>query len=153
MIDQLTWSIVEQPQWVAIGQREFETEQLRFYPTIDDCLAVQQVNVVLLSSVLPYLKEPYALLDDLVSRRIPNVFIDRTPILDGKPDRLTVQHIPASIYGRDTSYPAWFLNRDKLVGRIATSYDLVTEFDALDGSADLGDCRGFFKGFLFQIRA
>jgi putative methyltransferase (TIGR04325 family) len=152
VVGELAWNIVEQPQWVAIGRQEFETEQLRFYRSPEECLAAQRINVVLLSSVLPYLEQPYAVLGDLVSRRIPHMVVDRTPVLDDKPDRLTVQHVPAWIYGREASYPAWFFSRRKLVGAIETSYDLVAEFDALDGSADLGDCRGISKGFIFQIK-
>lgn len=151
-LDKLTWNIVEQPAFVDCGREHFQTEQLRFYTTIESCLAKQNVNAALLSSVLPYVEDPHALLDKVLRNGIPHVLIDRTPLIEGASDRLTVQHVPAAIYGRETSYPAWILSRRTLVSHFEGRYNLIAEFDALSGTVDLGDTQAQDTGFLFEIR-
>ena len=56
---QLRWSVVEQPAHVACGQAEFANDELHFYGTIDECLVSERPNVLLLSGVVQYLREPY----------------------------------------------------------------------------------------------
>ena len=57
-----SWSVVEQPHVVACGRDEFSTDTLRFYETIKKCFSDQPVNVILFSSVLQYVENPYELL-------------------------------------------------------------------------------------------
>lgn len=142
------WSIVEQENFVRCGQQEFQDHVLRFYLTIDDCLRERTPNVVLLSSVLPYVKDPYGVLAELVSRRFDFIIIDRTPLLDGARDRLTIQRVPAEIY--EARYPAWMLGREKLLAMFTPDYELVAEFDALAGAVDLGDGVARDTGFIFK---
>jgi putative methyltransferase (TIGR04325 family) len=149
-LDALRWNVVEQPSFVECGRRYFQSEDLRFFETLDDCLAAEQANVAVLSSVLPYVEKPYELLDDVLSRRIEYVIIDRTPLLEVGADRLTVQHVPAYIYGRQLSYPAWFLARENVVSRFAANYELLMEFDALAGRVDVDSTSARDTGFVFQ---
>lgn len=141
------WSIVEQENFVRCGQREFQDHVLRFYLTIDDCLRERTPNVVLLSSVLPYVKDPYGILAELVSRRFDFIIIDRTPLLEGDEDRLTVQQVPGEIYS--ARYPAWMLGRRKLISKLSADYYLVEEFGSLAGNVDLGDTFAVDTGFIF----
>ena len=57
-ISSLKWSVVEQENFVRCGREQFETEKLKFYYTIAECIQHAKPNVVLLSSVLQYLPEP-----------------------------------------------------------------------------------------------
>ena len=52
----LSWSIVEQPAFVACGNREFANEQLRFFANLENCYVWCAPDVVLLSSVIPYVE-------------------------------------------------------------------------------------------------
>ncbi|MGE3316130.1 MAG: methyltransferase, TIGR04325 family [Planctomycetaceae bacterium] len=151
-LDEIRWNVVEQPSFVECGRRRFQTNELRFFESIDACLAEGGVDVVLLSSVLPYVENPYALLDDVVARGIEHVIVDRTPLLTEEPDRLTVQHVPAHIYGKELSYPAWFLNRENVVARFAGRYNLLFEFDALAGPIRIDGATARDTGFLMELR-
>ena len=151
-LDELRWNIVEQPAFVECGRQHFQSEQLRFFDNLESCLAEEQVNVAILSSVLPYVEKPYEVLENVVSRGIEHVIIDRTPLLENRPDRLTVQHVPAYIYGRELSYPAWFLNRESVLARFSGSYVLHLEFDALAGRIDLGPFSARDTGFIFEYK-
>lgn len=148
-VSELRWSVVEQSAHVECGLRDFQSEQLRFHPTVEDCFAHQQPNVLLLSSVLQYIPEPYALLSDLLKRQISHVIIDRTAFLARDRDRLTVQTVPDSIY--KASYPAWFLSETRLKDLMtSTGYTLLAEFPALDHLAP-EDEAAYHKGFIFEL--
>lgn len=103
----LEWHIVEQAHVVASGRKHFQTEQLQFHESLSECLASTNPHAVLLSAVLQYLPDPYALLQQLVATAVEFVIIDRHPITLTN-ELLTVQNIPASIY--PASYPCWLFD-------------------------------------------
>jgi len=152
-LQSLSWSVIEQPNFVECGKQHFENSELQFYVDLESCLAAQQPNVVLLSSVLPYVERPYELLDAVISARIPHCIIDRTPLIGGHSTRLTVQHVPAAIYGQPASYPAWILNHDELLEHLASAYRLILEFDAIGGAVDLSRAFAVHTGFVLDLIA
>ena len=147
-VKRLEWLVVEQPAHVACGRRDLQTEQLRFYETVESCLSLHAPNVLLLSSVLPYLPQPYTMLEQLLKTGIAHVIIDRTPFLRRAGERLTVQTVPASIY--PASYPAWFFSEEKLLQALTRrGYGLVAEFPVLIRLAP-EDEPADWKGFIFE---
>lgn len=152
-LKRLVWCIVEQAAQVACGKGDFESPELRFYASVDECLAAHRPNVLLLSSVLQYLPEPYQTLKELAQRGIPCIIIDRTAFLDKANDheRLTVQHVPPSIY--EASYPAWFLSESKVHSLVqAAGYRLLADFAAPDVGAPHGE-KACCKGFIFEKKS
>jgi putative methyltransferase (TIGR04325 family) len=129
-LSRLEWSIVEQPAHVACGQREFADAHLKFYATIQECLGSTQPTVLLLSSVLQYLPEPWAFLRAAAQHGFEWIVLDRTPFIDAPQDRLTVETVSPRIY--PASYPAWFFSRPRLAEHLLEGYELVTKFDAID---------------------
>lgn len=145
-LQELQWSIVEQQNFVECGKQYFETEQLNFYHTLDDCFAERNPDTILLGSVLPYLEKPYDLLREVIERGFKYVIFDRTPILEKGADRLTVQKVPDEIY--EASYPAWFFNQEKFLNFFEPDYELIADFE----SADRANIPSTFKGFIFRRR-
>ncbi|HEX4071019.1 MAG TPA: methyltransferase, TIGR04325 family, partial [Planctomycetaceae bacterium] len=127
------WCVVEQPLFASCGRENFQSDELRFFENLENCLATERPDIAILSSVLPYVERPHALLET-VARSVPRVIIDRTPLWSDLPDRLTVESVPDSIYGFATSYPAWILNRDGVLNHFVPRFRLVLEFDALAGT-------------------
>jgi hypothetical protein len=138
------WRVVEQPAWVQVGRAEFESEELRFYSTIEAAEAEREApQVLLLSAVLPYLPDPQRFMADVSKRRFVAVVIDRTGMLrEGGRDRLTVQRVRPPLF--HASYPCWFFTRGTLLAPFAEDYRLRAEFAALDGTNIAADYRGFF---------
>ena len=124
------WNIVEQPRQVEVGRREFQDDQLRFFTSIDECLAETQPQVILLSSVLQYLEHPYDLLDELQASPCEFLIIDRTPFWEGSGDRICVQHVPPEIY--PASYPSWIFSVHHFRSILSLHWDVVAEFDDPD---------------------
>jgi putative methyltransferase (TIGR04325 family) len=150
-VQQFEWLVVEQSAHIACGRKNFESNQLRFYNTIEECKAGHQPNALLLSSVLQYLPNPYDVLQKLLSHRISHVIIDRTAFLVSDRERLTVQHVPDSIY--PASYPAWFFSETKFTAAIESAgYSLAADFPSyVDDYSPEGE-KGNYKGFIYEIR-
>lgn len=144
----LQWCVVEQPHFVCCGQKHFETGQLRFFHTIAECIAQAAPNVALLSSVLQYVPEPYDVLRELMNTDIRYIVIDRTPFSELDNDRITVQHVPPSIY--PASYPCRIFGRRPFLGRFHRGYEVVAQFDSNDGSATAGGLEFTFGGVILR---
>jgi putative methyltransferase (TIGR04325 family) len=150
IVEDLHWSVVDQPAQVACGQKDFSNDRLHFYRTIADCLSEQQPNVLLLSNVLQYLPKPYQFLEDVIAFKIPHIIMERTALSCTGRDRLTVQHVPALIY--NASYPAWFLSEASLRTILEKKYELVCEYPAGE-SFHVADGKVVFKGFQYQLKS
>lgn len=144
-LEYVRWSVVEQSHFVDVGQAEVASDVLRFYPSIEACLASERPDVALLSSVLPYLEKPFDVMRSVMAAGCQFVVLDRTPFfVDDLPDRITVEHVHPSIY--EGSYPAWFFNAAKFHGFVqASSYRVFEEFDSweswtVDGDAAQNKC-------------
>ena len=146
----LSWHIVEQPHFVAAGVQEFETDALKFLPTIAASWHAQPPDVVLLSSVLQYLDDPFLLLKQIADRAPPYILIDRTPVLDDGRERIVVQTVPPSIY------PASYACRLFASGSIPQAlpdYELVFGFDSHAGTViDVEGARARYRGYFLRRR-
>lgn len=142
-LPEVNWCIVEQPQFIKAGIEEFENSHLHFLNSINDCFRSYEIDTVLLSSVLQYLQDPYALLSEIILKKPDFIIIDRTPYITGN-DRITIQKVHPRIY--KGKYPCWFFNEKKFISFLSTEYKLILEFDAFDRA----NIKSRFKGFLFQ---
>jgi putative methyltransferase (TIGR04325 family) len=149
-VSELSWSIVEQKKFVECGKQNFGSNELKFYYSIDECLQFENPHVILLSSVLQYIREPYKLIEVLIEKNIPNIIIDRTPFLLNGPDMITLQIVPKHIY--DASYPSWIFNLDKFYGIFKMKYSLLVDFYAIDGTIKSGKILANFRGCIFEIK-
>jgi putative methyltransferase (TIGR04325 family) len=146
-VSELEWSVVEQPAHVDCGRLHFQSEILQFYTSVQECRRVRNPNVLLLSGVLQCLPHPYGLLDDLLQHGYKYIILDRTTFIDGDRERLTIQHVPASIYA--ASIPAWFFSERRLLREFAKQYEVLASFPALDTPTLAG---AYAKGFVFRAR-
>lgn len=141
-----SWRVVELPAVVALGRREFADGRLAFFESVEEACAGVRPDVALLSSVLPYVADGRGLLESVARQRIKWVILDRTGVVEGARDRITVQRAPRSLHG--ASYPCRFYSRASLLASLADDYVLRREFSTPDGHTS-----GFeFKGFVFEHR-
>lgn len=140
------WCIVEQPHFVEEGIRSFANDHLHFFYNIQECLNKFPIHVVVFSSVLQYLKEPYKILNEVFENRIEYIIIDRTPFIRKGNDRITVQKVPRWIY--KARYPCWFFNEQKFLESMNFAYEKIYEFRALDWA----NIPSEFKGFFFKAK-
>lgn len=123
-LESVTWSIVEQPNFVECGKTNFADGVLKFYDDVNQCLVEQSPNVLILSSVLQYIEKPYVLLEKLLEYKFDMIIIDRTPFSRTSKDIITIQRVPPSIY--PASYPCWLLSEPKLINKLhSNGYKLI----------------------------
>lgn len=144
----VAWGIVEQPHYVQVGQREFTTDNLRFFASLDEASAAIRPNVLLLSGVLAYLPDPYDHLARMLAIGVRNVILDRTGFMVADRDQLAVQVVPPDVY--DASYPAWFLGETRFRKTFARGgYYLAEEWIGSDGRHSIDGDEAVYKGFRF----
>lgn len=137
------WNVVEQAAHVREGRKSFEDESLKFYESIEECLAHTAPNVALLSGVLQYLEQPYDLLADVLALPCDSVIIDRTPFHSGDSDRLCVQHIDPAIF--DASYPMWVFSMDRFREALG-GREVLEEFEGFENGMFGLMWKGFILG-------
>ena len=142
----MNWCIVEQKQFVECGRSEFENEVLKFEYSLEEALAKNKANVLVLASVLQYLANPYEWLQKFCDSKIPYLIIERTPFIQGVNDRLTIQHVPPKIYS--TTYPSWFFSEQKFMEIILKYYTM----EATYLQHDLSNIPCEFKGFFLKLK-
>ena len=142
-LQDVSWNIVEQKHFVDIGKTDFEDKKLKFYYDIESCMKQQSLNVLLLSSVLQYLKKPYQLLDELLKNNFEIILIDRTSFSKTK-QKIKLQVVPPEIYR--ASYPCWFFDELEFTDYFRKyDYEIIESFDSLGNNEEY-----IFKGFIMQ---
>lgn len=134
-LKEVRWSVIEQEHFVRCGQEEFQTDQLRFYTSIEACLGQENADGIMFSSVLQYIEDPYGLLEKACEYGFDFIIIDRTPFSEDA-DRITVQHVPESIY--KASYACHFLDRRRLEAVISKKYAIMASFEDMLGGPGWG---------------
>lgn len=148
-LNNFSWNIVEQENFVECGKNYFEDGTLKFYKSIKECLCDTRPIVVLLSGVLQYLEKPKEILNEIFKNKIKYVLINRTPVQNARnSDILTVQIVPSKIY--KASYPCWLFNERNLLSQFK-DYTLVTEFESeFDEKIWFKNITIRFMGYLFS---
>ena len=127
-LERLSWHVVEQPHFVAAGVAEFQNDQLRFFPTLADSAAANSPDVVLLSSVLQYLEDPFAFLGEVKALKPDYILVDRTPVLDAGRERIVVQTVQPDIY--DGTYACRLFAPQAIEAALAQGYIPLYGFEA-----------------------
>lgn len=139
------WTVVEQKHYVDMGKERIADGVLNFAYSIAD---VHDADVLILSSVLQYLPNPYEWLEKFIAKKTPYIILDRTAFSTEERDRLTLQKVPPEIY--DAQYPAWFLNKNKMFSMLQKKYELIAEFpDIWDVVKEIPS---EYKGALFKLK-
>ncbi len=130
-IKPISWRIVEQPAFVAVGREEFASNILSFHESVAEACEKPHGRVVaLLSSVLPYVPEPLALVEQVKSQNIDKVIVDRTPFVRTGPGRLVVQQVPPELGGG--SYPCRLFSKPDFLEAWRPKYVLSREWAGFD---------------------
>lgn len=145
-LPEVKWNVVEQLHYVDAGKEYIQDNRLQFYKSIKDCLKENQPNVVLLSSVLPYLPDIDKLINEIKKIGSDLIIIDRTIVNDSDTDEIYIQHVPSSIY--DASYPCRSLSEKLLINKFSDRYKLTSSFPSLLFPG-LDSIHSHFKGFIF----
>ena len=146
----LNWNIIEQDSYVEYGKNNLQDHTLKFYNNLNQCYREKKSNIILLSSVLPYIEKPFDLLEDINKLDIEYILIDRTYFYEDQDDRLTIQKVSPTIY--DASYPCWIFSQDKFLRSLENKFKIVNDFEAIGGKICIYNPKSYFisKGMLIK---
>lgn len=148
-IKNLKWIVVEQDNYVRIGNKYFSNKNLKFYESFEKALHyLKKPNIVIISGTIQYMPDPYLVLNKIINSDADYILIDRSPfILNGK-TKLTVQKIPKKIV--KSSYPIWLFNEEEFRNIFKKRYKEIATFDALDGVMGYGRLKAKYKGIIYK---
>ncbi len=140
----IRWSVVEQEHYVAAGREYIQDEVLRFYRSVEECLFENSPNVVLLSSVLQYVPQPYDVIDSIMAAGPQVIIFDRTSFLNEHAEAyITIQQVPDSIYR--ASYPCHFFVEETICNYLTSKgYELHEVFESGDKLSITANWKGHF---------
>ncbi len=148
---EVRWNVIEQSHYVEAGKEHIQDKNLRFYQTIEACIAENKPNVVLLSSVLQYLPDPFSMLEDLSKCGASCMIIDRTPYSNRPIDSLVIQQVPSRIY--KASYPMWIFAWTSFVQCISNNWTILASSPCPEGQVKTSQGLPFyFKGMLLVAK-
>jgi len=146
----INWMVVEQSHFVDCGKKEIADEQqLHFFYTIEEALMYKKADTIVLSSVLPYIKDPFGMIQKIMSYEFEYIIIDRNPFIDMNKDLITVQIVPEFVY--KASYPSWFFQKQKFLDLFKHKYTIIKEFDSPFAAPILvNNAQACWKGFILK---
>lgn len=142
----LSWHIIEQKHFVEAGNKYFKSNSLHFYESIEECVSSVEIDVVILSGVIQYLKNPTLLIDKILKIKANKIIIDKTMVNKTPHNLVYVQNVPPKIY--NASYPCYSLSEKALIDKFTVDYELLSDFQSLPFK-EVEDINSSFKGFLF----
>lgn len=127
------WNIVEQKHFVDCGK--INEPEINFYYTIDEAKSEHNINVLLLSSVIQYLDDPYKWFENLCSKDFKYIILDETAFSldENAKKQILLQHVPKSIY--KAIYPVHLLGLKefhKIINKVG--YEIIWEWKYRFGS-------------------
>ena len=139
---ELEWFIIEQENFVEAGKKHFENETLKFFNSVN---TLSSVNVILLSSVLQYLPDPWSILSELIELDAEYICIDRTILSKDSRGKIAIQKVSPKIY--EASYPVRLIPEKTLIDFLSEKYIKIAEYPGIE-SAFGYNC----KGMIFRNR-
>jgi putative methyltransferase (TIGR04325 family) len=152
-LKKIKWCIIEQPKFVEAGKKHFENEHIKFYGSIQECMAENDPQLFLICSVLQYIEKPYQLLDEVVNTKIPYIMLDYVGYNNRNSDRITIQHVPPVFYGIEASYPCYFFNRAKIQDKLCERYEKEHDFISTDEKFYIQFKPFKYEGTLWKLRS
>jgi putative methyltransferase (TIGR04325 family) len=146
----LSWSIIEQKIFVDFGKKNFT--DFSFYSDINQYKKNSSINLVLFSSSLQYLPNPYLVLKKIFEKNIKHIIIDRLLLSKNiATDQIYIQKNSAK-YGF-SSYPLYIFSEDNFISYFFKRYKILKVSNSyLDSSAVIKDHYVYTKTLFFELK-
>ena len=112
-----SYHVIEQINFVREGRRLADQFMLpiNFYEKLSEINCF--IDILLISSVLPYVRDAHNLINEIIDKSPKYIIIDRNPIAtDQSQTGWWLQHEP-SYYSKPVAYPLWLMTEEQLLRR------------------------------------
>lgn len=144
------WHVVEQDNFVKEGKLNFEDDNLKFNYTIESAIEQEEFNVIILSSVIQYIEDPYKLISQIIKYNFKYILFDRTSFISNNKHTISKQIVPENIY--NASYPIHFFCEEEFLSKF-TGYKLINDFKSYcdpDRYSLDDNSYAYWKGFMLK---
>jgi putative methyltransferase (TIGR04325 family) len=149
-LESVEWHIVERDVYCEAATRYVQHPRLHFHRSIEACCAAGvKPGVVLFSSVLQFLRDPWALIAKIGALPVRHVLIDRCSISTEKRDRLTVFRASTAVVANMTR-PMWFFDEARLLAALGPDFSLIERFS---GFENMPGIPSQFHGYILERAA
>lgn len=126
---EVKWAVVEQKKFVEYGNKFFSDKSLNFFENIGEAINENNAKAIVLSSVIQYIEDFEALINQIINYNFKWIFIDRVGFSSQENlQRLSIQKVPKQIY--EAIYPCWFFNYQKFIELFGKNYEVFGEFES-----------------------
>lgn len=145
----LKYTICETKELVKKATAIFSTNELSFIDDISD-YHDSKPDIVMISGTLQYLDEPASVLETLIKLDPKFIIVNRFPVIYSSNDRLTIQHVPKSVY--NGSYPCWFFSLPKWESILKNykQYYLMIKWDTKSEYVFLDGKKVYYVGYMLK---
>lgn len=145
----IKWNIIEQENFVNYGRLNIIDKKIHFYLNFEECYVKSKSNTLLLSSVLPYIENPFDFIKSILKYNFNYILVDRTYFTNSSQNRITIQKISPTIY--DASYPCWIFSQKDFEKEFLKRYTIKSEYISVGKKIKIYKPTSYFysKGFFF----
>lgn len=146
-LESVEWHVVERDVYCDVATRYVQHPRLHFHRSIEACCATGvEPGVILFSSVLQFLPDPWALMATIGELPVRHVLIDRCSISTEKRDRLTVFRASKAVVA-DMTRPMWFFDEARLLAALGPNFSLIERFAGFEA---LPSIPSQFNGYILE---
>jgi putative methyltransferase (TIGR04325 family) len=139
------WGIVEQEAFAKLGREHFQTEELKFFSSIDEALSsAPHCDALIFTGSLQNIAEPYALLDQIINAGINLIAMDRLLVSPSAADGAFVQR-PDPVLYYPATYPVWCFSKEKFIERLTAKGFTLVEYFTSDPDHPFDHCGMIFS--------
>ena len=158
----LNWTVVETPSMCSKA-REFESDELRFFDSIDAATDDGcKYDLTFISGSLQYVPDPYQTFDQLIACESPHLFLTRTALSTTDREYILIHESTLGRHGRGgplktaadvkTQCPVVIARRDKIEEILSVRYKVVMEFTEAMESYKVGETAFHQYGYYCRLR-
>lgn len=136
--------------FVDAGRKYIQNKKLFFQIDVKSYFAAQTPDMILLSSVLQYLKDPYSVLGLIAESGTSLILIDRMIMSVLDTNRVFLQKKLKAIY--EVSYPVWSLSQQKIIAFMAQRSYVLWKMLSISEFSNLKNIDSDFMGLTFFYR-
>ena len=130
----LNWVVVETKPMV-FAAKSLSTNSLKFFYSITDAKKyLNNIDIILSNSSLPYCEDPLKILHQLINLDAKYIYITRTPLLENNQTIISVQTsnlsdngpgpLPDGFINKKIKYPITFINKYEFETILKIKYDI-----------------------------
>jgi putative methyltransferase (TIGR04325 family) len=138
----VSWNVVERPICAKSGTEHFQTEELKFFSSLEVAVAKLKPipDALIFTGSLQYLAEPFLLLDQVVNYGIKLVAFDRLLVSPLSDHAAFVQRLNFS----PASFPVWCFSKDAFISWLTGKGFLLVEHFTSNSDVHFDHCGMIF---------